>query len=76
MGIPGLARRLEPHAAQYAPDQLDGYSAIIDGPALAYFGHKLAVAASTDAFKLPTYQDITTGAIRWLDQLESIHVKV
>ncbi|KAF2852244.1 hypothetical protein T440DRAFT_446812 [Plenodomus tracheiphilus IPT5] len=76
MGIPGLARRLEPYAAQYSPDQLAGYCAIIDGPALAYFGHKLAVAAATDASRLPSYRDITFEAIRWLDHLESINVKV
>ncbi|KAH9871629.1 hypothetical protein J1614_005884 [Plenodomus biglobosus] len=76
MGIPGLARRLEPYAAQHSPNQLQGYSAVIDGPALAYFGHKLAVIAAKDASKLPSYQDITTEALHWLDQLESINVKV
>lgn len=76
MGIPGLARRLEPYAVQHSPDALDGYSAIIDGPALAYFGHKIALAASTDVSKLPSYGDVTTETIRWLDHLESINIKV
>jgi len=76
MGIPGLARRLEPYAAQHSPGALDGYSAIIDGPALAYFGHRLALAASTDVAKLPSYKDVIRETIRWLDHLESINIRV
>lgn len=76
MGIPGLARRIEPYATQYSPEQLEGYSAVIDGPALAYYGHKLALAASTSTARIPFYEDITTEVIRWLTSLESSNIKV
>ena len=76
MGIPGLARRLEPYASQYSPEQLEGYSAVIDGPALAYFGHKLALAASSNQASVPDYENIRAESIRWLESLEASSIKV
>ncbi|KAH7401693.1 XPG domain containing-domain-containing protein [Pyrenochaeta sp. MPI-SDFR-AT-0127] len=74
MGIPGLARRLEPYSTLYSAQQLEGYSAVIDGPALAYHAHKLALAASHT--RVPSYADIITEAIRWLNGLEDMKIKV
>ncbi|KAF1942733.1 hypothetical protein EJ02DRAFT_454038 [Clathrospora elynae] len=76
MGIPGLARRLEPYATTCSPEQLDGYSAVIDGPALAYYSHKLALAASGSPTRLPSYEDVITAAMHWLSALEQINIKV
>jgi hypothetical protein len=79
MGIQGLARRLEPYAARYSPQQLDGFSAIIDGPSLAYHALKLALvasAASASQSRLPSYADINVEAIRWLNSLEDHGIKV
>jgi hypothetical protein len=76
MGIPGLARRLEPYATRYSPEQLEGYSAVIDGPALAYYAHKLALSASTSPARIPSYVDIIAEAIRWLNGLEQMNIKV
>ena len=73
MGIPGLARRSEPYAEYRSARQLDGYHAIVDGPSLAYHAHKLALAGS---FRVPSYADINTEAIRWLNSLETANIKV
>jgi hypothetical protein len=74
MGIPGLATRLEPYATQYTSAELQGYVAIIDGPALAYFSHRLATEAHKP--RLPSYADINAVAIRWLKHLETINIKM
>lgn len=76
MGIPGLARRVEPYASHLSPQQLEGYSAIIDGPALAYYAHKLALAASGTPIRIPSYAAVVDQAIRWLNSLEHINIKV
>ncbi|KNG46926.1 dna replication initiation factor cdc45 [Stemphylium lycopersici] len=76
MGIQGLARRLEPYATRFSSDELNGYSAVIDGPALAYYAHKLALVAFTSASRIPSYQDINTEAINWLNSLEANNIKV
>jgi hypothetical protein len=76
MGIQGLARRLEPYATRYSSDQLDGYSAVVDGPALAYYAHKLALASAASATRIPSYADIVAEAIRWLTLLEHSNIKV
>ena len=76
MGIPGLARRLEPYATRYTDEQLSGYSAVIDGPALAYYAHKLALAASARLGRIPSYADVNAEAIRWLSLLEQCNIKV
>jgi hypothetical protein len=76
MGIPGLARRLEPYATRYSPEQLEGYSAVIDGPALAYYAHKLALSTSASPARIPSYVDIIAEAIRWLNALEQMNIKV
>lgn len=73
MGIPGLARRSEPYAEYRSARQLDGYHAIVDGPSLAYHAHKLALAGSP---RVPSYADINTEAIRWLNSLETANIKV
>lgn len=74
MGIPGLASRLEPYAARYTSTDLDGYAAIIDGPALAYFAHRIASEGKKS--QLASYADITATAIRWLAHLEAAKIKV
>jgi hypothetical protein len=76
MGIQGLARRLEPYATRYSSEQLEGYFAVIDGPALAYYAHKLALAASASPLRIPSYADIVAEAIRWLTSFESSNIKV
>lgn len=76
MGIQGLARRLEPYATRYSSEQLDGYSAVVDGPALAYYAHKLALATCASTSRIPSYSDINAEAIRWLNALESININV
>ncbi|KAI4644674.1 uncharacterized protein J4E78_009493 [Alternaria triticimaculans] len=76
MGIQGLARRLEPYATRLSSEQLDGYSAVIDGPALAYHAHKLALASAASATRIPSYADIVAEALRWLTSLENSNIKV
>jgi hypothetical protein len=76
MGIPGLARRLEPYAGRYSAQQVDGFSAIIDGPSLAYHAHRLAASASAGQPRLPSYTEINNEAIRWLESLEEQGIKV
>lgn len=76
MGIQGLARRLEPYATRFSSDQLDGYSAVVDGPALAYHAHKLALATSVSASRMPSYSDIVSQALCWLTALEANDIKV
>ncbi|KAF5849030.1 hypothetical protein GGP41_010123 [Bipolaris sorokiniana] len=76
MGIQGLARRLEPYATRFSSDQLDGYSAVIDGPALAYHAHKLALTATASASQMPSYSDIVSQALCWLTALEANNIKV
>ncbi|KAF3042377.1 hypothetical protein E8E12_006197 [Didymella heteroderae] len=73
MGIPGLARRSEPYAECRSAQQLDGYEAIVDGPSLAYHAHKLALDGSP---RVPSYAEINTEAIRWLNSLETANIKV
>jgi hypothetical protein len=74
MGIPGLASRLEPYANRIQSVDLEGYVAIIDGPALAYFAHSIAAEASST--RLPSYADINRVAIHWLCHLRSVNIKV
>lgn len=74
MGIPGLATHLEPYALRYTLEQVNGYGAVIDGPALAYFAHR--VAAEADQTRLPSYADINAVAIRWLKNLRNINIEV
>jgi hypothetical protein len=76
MGIQGLARRLELYATRLSSEQLDGYSAVIDGPALAYYAHKLALAAAASASRMPSYSDIVSQAVCWLSALEANNIKV
>ncbi|CAO2648090.1 Nn.00g090120.m01.CDS01 [Neocucurbitaria sp. VM-36] len=76
MGIQGLARRLEPYASRYSLQEVEGFSAIIDGPALAYYAHKLALADSATQTRIPSYTDIIATAIRWLNSLEDMNIKV
>ncbi|KAF3050201.1 hypothetical protein E8E11_008012 [Didymella keratinophila] len=73
MGIPGLARRSEPYAECRSAQQLEGYQAIVDGPSLAYHAHKLALDGSP---RVPSYAEINTEAIRWLNSLESANIQV
>lgn len=73
MGIPGLARRSEPYAEFRSAQLLEGYQAIVDGPSLAYHAHKLALDGSP---RVPSYADINTEAICWLNSLETANIKV
>ncbi|KAF1920975.1 XPG domain containing-domain-containing protein [Ampelomyces quisqualis] len=70
MGIQGLARRLDPYSIRYAPEELKGYAAIIDGPGLAYEAHKLALNMAAGQLRLPSYADINNAAVQWLHALE------
>jgi hypothetical protein len=74
MGIPGLLANIEPYATRSTPAGLDGYAVVIDGPALAYFAHKLA--AEFNKSRIPCYADINALAIRWLKSLENNNFKV
>jgi hypothetical protein len=76
MGIPGLARRLEPYASHYSPQELEGYCAVIDGPSLAYHAHKLALTSSAGQLRIPSYTHINNEAIAWLNSLEEQGIKV
>jgi hypothetical protein len=76
MGIQGLARRLEPYSSRYSSQQLEGYTAIVDGPGLAYEAHKLALSAAANQSRVPSYTDINNEAIRWLNSLEDQGIKV
>ncbi|KAF2263748.1 hypothetical protein CC78DRAFT_266266 [Lojkania enalia] len=74
MGVAGLATNLEPYAVRCASEDLDGYLAVVDGPALAYHAHRLA--AEADQSCLPSYANINATAIRWLKSLGDINIKV
>ncbi|KAF2735049.1 hypothetical protein EJ04DRAFT_512045 [Polyplosphaeria fusca] len=74
MGIVGLSTNLEPYAESYTPGQLHGYTAIIDGPGLAYHAHNLAREA--DPTCLPSYADVYEDAIRFLEGLEAMGISV
>jgi hypothetical protein len=76
MGIQGLSRRLEPYSERYSSQQLERYTAIIDGPGLAYEAHKLAVGAVANQSRVPSYTEINSEAIRWLNTLEEQGIKV
>ncbi|KAF2687263.1 hypothetical protein K458DRAFT_295682 [Lentithecium fluviatile CBS 122367] len=76
MGIAGLARRLDPYASRYTPEELGGCHAIVDGPSLAYHAYELAHAVSSNQSRLPSYADINAQAIRWLKALEDVDIKV
>lgn len=76
MGIQGLARRLEPYSTRYTPQQLEGYTAIVDGPGLAYEAHKMALTAAANQSRIPSYADINNEAINWLSSLEHQGIKV
>ena len=76
MGIQGLARRLEPYSSRYSSQQLEGYTAIIDGPGLAYEAHKLALGTAANQSRIPSYTDINNEAVRWLSTLEDQGIKV
>lgn len=76
MGIQGLARRLEQYSVRYTSQQLDGYTAIIDGPSLAYKAHGLALSAAASQSRIPSYIDINNEAINWLTSLENQGIKV
>ncbi|KAH8706916.1 XPG domain containing-domain-containing protein [Phaeosphaeriaceae sp. PMI808] len=76
MGIQGLAKRLEPYASRHSAQQLQDYTAVIDGPGLAYEAHKLALRAAATQSRIPSYQDVNDEAIRWLNSLEEQGIKV
>ncbi|KAF2828705.1 hypothetical protein CC86DRAFT_444823 [Ophiobolus disseminans] len=76
MGIKGLARRLEPYSTRYSPEELDGYTAIIDGPGLAYEAHKFALGTTANQLRIPSYHDINNAALSWLNALEDQGIKV
>lgn len=74
MGIPKLTKSLEPFAVQRPLVQLTYYSAVIDGPALAY--HAWSLAAETRRSGIPSYADVNHAAIRWLHRLETFNIQV
>jgi hypothetical protein len=76
MGIQGLARRLEPYSTRYSAQQLVGYTAIIDGPGLAYEAHKLGLSTAASQLRIPSYADMNNEAIKWLNSLEDQGITV
>ncbi|KAF2473350.1 uncharacterized protein BDR25DRAFT_387534 [Lindgomyces ingoldianus] len=75
MGIRGLAISLEPYAARYKIEELDGHTAIIDGPSLAY--HAYHLAGKKCPLGIPSYRHINQEAIRWLRSLqENFSIKI
>lgn len=76
MGIQGLAGRLGAYSTLCTSQQLEGYTAIVDGPGLAYQAHKLALAAAANQSRVPSYDDINNEAINWLSSLEDHGIKV
>lgn len=69
MGIRGLTAALRPFAA--GAELAD--SVVIDGPAFAYhilFSCRLGKQVST-ALNDPSYSDLGSAAIQWLDNLQS-----
>lgn len=76
MGVPGLARRLEPYTTRYSSQDLADYVAIVDGPGLAYHAHKLALISSSNQLRIPSYAEINNEAISWLNSLEQQGIKV
>ncbi|KAL5115757.1 hypothetical protein ACEQ8H_006365 [Pleosporales sp. CAS-2024a] len=76
MGIQGLARRLEPYSRRYTVAELQGYTAVVDGPSLAYEAHKLALSTAANQTRIPSYADINREAIQWLEALESQGINI
>ncbi|KAH7400891.1 XPG domain containing-domain-containing protein [Phaeosphaeria sp. MPI-PUGE-AT-0046c] len=76
MGIPGLARRLAPYSSRCSEQDLKGYSAIVDGPSLAYEAHRLAFSAAATQTRIPSYADINNEAVKWLSALEEQGINV
>ncbi|ORY10394.1 XPG domain containing-domain-containing protein [Clohesyomyces aquaticus] len=68
MGVRGLAGGLQPYAVSYKMEELDGRTAVIDGPSLAYHGYHLATTRGTNG--IPSHHDINQEAIRWLRSLQ------
>jgi hypothetical protein len=77
MGIPHLITYLRPFAASA---DLDGESVVIDGPGLAYHVWHLCLASQTlfrNPFEAtPSYKSLGDAVIRWLDELESMNVRL
>lgn len=71
MGIPHLITYLEPYAES---QPLAGQDVVIDAPALAYHVYHICMGMKTGArgaFQaIPSYAEISTLAIEWLDALE------
>lgn len=76
MGISGLARRLAPYSSRHSVNDLKGYSAIVDGPSLAYEAHRLALSTAATQTRIPSYADINAEAVRWLSTLEEQGINV
>ncbi len=67
MGVPHLKRHLEPYAQR---NVIKDRQLVIDGPAFAYHVLHLCLRGATESpFDQPSYHDLGTTAIRWLDQL-------
>ncbi|KAF4553673.1 Hypothetical protein D9617_6g094040 [Elsinoe fawcettii] len=75
MGIPGLTRKAEQHAARvvYQRSVTQDRQAIIDGPALAYHILNLCISQRQQRKSpfddVPTYQEIATSTVAWLAHL-------
>ena len=65
MGVPRLRHHLQPYADRVT---LNGGTAVIDGPALAYYIHGLC---STSAVKVPSCEALGQVCLGWLDELTS-----
>lgn len=65
MGVRRLRHHLQPYADRAT---LDGGKAVVDGPALAHYIHRLY---STKAAKIPSCEALGLVCIEWLDQVTS-----
>lgn len=63
MGVPRLRLHLQPYADRAT---LNGGTAVIDGPALAYYIHSLCV---TNTVKVPSCEALGHVCLEWLDEL-------
>jgi hypothetical protein len=70
MGIPRLRRHLQPYSVLSA---LNSQTAIIDGPALAYYIHRLCAKQDNT---IPSCQVLGTTVLRWLERLDSYNITV
>ncbi len=79
MGVPRLLTTLSPFGDE---KPIDGARVIIDGPALAYhvanlcMANPLMAAQRNHPLDVPTYDQLATVAVAWLDALRAQNVEM